>query len=98
METFDVENEYMLGNALLVHPVTEKEAKTVTVLFPGPEEIWYDFRKFKRMEDAGTVKIPVTLENVCFCFKMILSWSRKKTPSSFFVNIQNQKSDSSISL
>ncbi|RMC00523.1 hypothetical protein DUI87_23137 [Hirundo rustica rustica] len=65
METFDVENEYMLGNALLVHPVTEKEAKTVTVLFPGSEEIWYDFRKFKRMEDAGTVKIPVTLENAC---------------------------------
>ncbi|XP_058707963.1 neutral alpha-glucosidase C isoform X3 [Poecile atricapillus] len=64
METFDVENEYMLGNALLVHPVTEKEAKTVTVLFPGPEEIWYDFRKFKRMEDVGTVKIPVTLENI----------------------------------
>lgn len=64
METFDVENEYMLGNALLVHPVTEKEAKTVTVLFPGSEEIWYDFRKFKRVEDAGTVKIPVTLENI----------------------------------
>uniref|UniRef100_A0A8U8BPN2 Glycoside hydrolase family 31 N-terminal domain-containing protein n=1 Tax=Geospiza parvula TaxID=87175 RepID=A0A8U8BPN2_GEOPR len=27
------------GNALLVHPVTEKEAKTVTVLFPGSEEV-----------------------------------------------------------
>ncbi|XP_052638158.1 neutral alpha-glucosidase C isoform X3 [Harpia harpyja] len=64
IETFGVENEYMLGNALLVHPVTEQEVKTVSVLFPGSEEIWYDFRKFKRMEDPGTLKIPVTLENI----------------------------------
>ncbi|XP_037249368.1 neutral alpha-glucosidase C isoform X2 [Falco rusticolus] len=63
-ETFGVENEYMLGNALLVHPVTEQEAKAVSVLLPGSEEIWYDFRKFKRMEDSGTLKIPVTLENI----------------------------------
>ncbi|NXW55644.1 GANC glucosidase, partial [Eurystomus gularis] len=64
IETFGVENEYMLGNALLVHPVTEQEAKTVGVLLPGSEEIWYHFRKFKRMEGPGTVKIPVTLENI----------------------------------
>ncbi|KAM6131130.1 neutral alpha-glucosidase C isoform 3-T3 [Pterocles gutturalis] len=64
IETFGVENEYMLGNALLVHPVTEQEAKAVSVLLPGSEEIWYDFRKFKRMEDPGTLKIPVTLENI----------------------------------
>lgn len=64
IETFGVDNEYMLGNALLVHPVTEPEAKAVSVLLPGSEEIWYDFRKFKRMEDPGTLKIPVTLENI----------------------------------
>ncbi|KAM6131129.1 neutral alpha-glucosidase C isoform 2-T2 [Pterocles gutturalis] len=39
IETFGVENEYMLGNALLVHPVTEQEAKAVSVLLPGSEEI-----------------------------------------------------------
>ncbi|KFV86324.1 Neutral alpha-glucosidase C, partial [Struthio camelus australis] len=64
IDTFDVENEYMLGNALLVHPVTEREARTVSVLLPGSEEIWYDFRKLKRMEAAGALKIPVTLENI----------------------------------
>ncbi|XP_065610840.1 neutral alpha-glucosidase C isoform X2 [Cyrtonyx montezumae] len=64
LETFGVEDEYMLGNALLVYPVTDKEAKAVSVLLPGSEEIWYDFRKFKRMEDQGTLKIPVTLENI----------------------------------
>lgn len=64
LETFGVEDEYMLGNALLVYPVTDKEAKAVSVLLPGLEEVWYDFRKFKRMEDRGTLKIPVTLENI----------------------------------
>uniref|UniRef100_A0A8C0EKT8 Glycoside hydrolase family 31 N-terminal domain-containing protein n=1 Tax=Bubo bubo TaxID=30461 RepID=A0A8C0EKT8_BUBBB len=39
IETFGVENEYMLGNALLVHPVTEQEAKAVSVLLPGSEEV-----------------------------------------------------------
>ncbi|KAM4667279.1 neutral alpha-glucosidase C isoform 5-T5 [Amazona ochrocephala] len=52
------------GNALLVHPVMEKEAKAVSVLLPGSQEIWYDFREFQRMEDPGTLKIPVTLENI----------------------------------
>ncbi|OXB72501.1 UNVERIFIED_CONTAM: hypothetical protein H355_002772 [Colinus virginianus] len=65
LETFGVEDEYMLGNALLVYPVTDKEAKAVSVLLPGSEEVWYDFRKFNRMEDQGTLKIPVTLENAC---------------------------------
>lgn len=64
LETFGVEDEYMLGNALLVYPVMDKEAKAVSVLLPGSEEVWYDFRKFKRMEDRGTLKIPVTLENI----------------------------------
>ncbi|NXN99771.1 GANC glucosidase, partial [Rhinopomastus cyanomelas] len=62
--TFGVENEYMLGSALLVHPVTEQEAKTVSVLLPGSEEVWYDFRKLKRMENTGNLKIPVTLDNI----------------------------------
>uniref|UniRef100_A0A8C3HFX0 Glucosidase alpha, neutral C n=1 Tax=Chrysemys picta bellii TaxID=8478 RepID=A0A8C3HFX0_CHRPI len=38
-ETFGVEDEYMLGNALLVHPVIEQEATTVNVLLPGSDEV-----------------------------------------------------------
>uniref|UniRef100_A0A8C3LDH1 Glycoside hydrolase family 31 N-terminal domain-containing protein n=1 Tax=Chrysolophus pictus TaxID=9089 RepID=A0A8C3LDH1_CHRPC len=39
LETFGVEDEYMLGNALLVYPVTDKEAKAVSVLLPGSKEV-----------------------------------------------------------
>ncbi|KFP30782.1 Neutral alpha-glucosidase C, partial [Colius striatus] len=64
IETFAVENEYMLGNALLVHPVTEREAKAVSVLLPGSQEIWYDFRTWKRLDHTGTLRIPVTLQDI----------------------------------
>uniref|UniRef100_A0A8C8SWE4 Glycoside hydrolase family 31 N-terminal domain-containing protein n=1 Tax=Pelusios castaneus TaxID=367368 RepID=A0A8C8SWE4_9SAUR len=63
-ETFAVEDEYMLGNALLVHPVTEQEATTVNILLPGSDEVWYDFRRYRQLDCPGTLKIPVTLESI----------------------------------
>ncbi|XP_042299274.1 neutral alpha-glucosidase C isoform X2 [Sceloporus undulatus] len=64
LETFDIEDEYMLGNALLVYPVTEPKVTTVSVFLPGSEEIWYDFRKFRCLKSQGVLKIPVTLNNI----------------------------------
>uniref|UniRef100_A0A6I8NIX2 Glucosidase alpha, neutral C n=1 Tax=Ornithorhynchus anatinus TaxID=9258 RepID=A0A6I8NIX2_ORNAN len=40
-ETFGAEEEYMLGNALLVHPVTDPGATSVNVFLPGPAEVAY---------------------------------------------------------
>ncbi|KAK2506891.1 hypothetical protein MC885_019871 [Smutsia gigantea] len=39
LETFGVEDEYMLGSALLVHPVTEPKTTTVDVFLPGSNEV-----------------------------------------------------------
>lgn len=64
LETFGIEDEYMLGNALLVYPVTEPKATSVNVFLPGRQEIWYDFRTFKHVEGKGVMKIPVTLDNI----------------------------------
>ncbi|XP_015275543.1 PREDICTED: neutral alpha-glucosidase C [Gekko japonicus] len=64
LNTFGIEDEYMLGNALLVYPVTEPKATTVDVFLPGSQEIWYDFRRFRRLEGQGTLKIPVTLNSI----------------------------------
>uniref|UniRef100_A0A670XX90 Glucosidase alpha, neutral C n=1 Tax=Pseudonaja textilis TaxID=8673 RepID=A0A670XX90_PSETE len=64
LETFDIEDEYMLGSALLVHPVSAPKISTVNVFLPGPQENWYDFRKFRRLEGHGILKIPVTLNNI----------------------------------
>uniref|UniRef100_A0A803TXF8 Glucosidase alpha, neutral C n=1 Tax=Anolis carolinensis TaxID=28377 RepID=A0A803TXF8_ANOCA len=64
LEAFGIEDEYMLGKALLVHPVTEPKVTTVSILLPGSEEIWYDFRKFSCLKTQGILKIPVTLDNI----------------------------------
>uniref|UniRef100_A0A8I3NWH3 Glucosidase alpha, neutral C n=1 Tax=Canis lupus familiaris TaxID=9615 RepID=A0A8I3NWH3_CANLF len=64
LDTFGVEDEYMLGSALLVHPVTEPKATTVDVFLPGSNEVWYDSKTFAHWEGACTVKIPVALDTI----------------------------------
>nr|KAF6386844.1 hypothetical protein mMyoMyo1_005488 [Myotis myotis] len=64
LETFGVEDEYMLGSALLVHPVTEPKATVVDVFLPGSNEVWYDSKTFASWEGACTVKIPVALDTI----------------------------------
>uniref|UniRef100_A0ABI7YQP0 Glycoside hydrolase family 31 N-terminal domain-containing protein n=1 Tax=Felis catus TaxID=9685 RepID=A0ABI7YQP0_FELCA len=64
LNTFGVEDEYMLGSALLVHPVTEPKATTVSVFLPGSNEVWYDSKTDAHWEGACTVKIPVTLDTI----------------------------------
>ncbi|XP_004400449.1 PREDICTED: neutral alpha-glucosidase C [Odobenus rosmarus divergens] len=64
LDTFGVEDEYMLGSALLVHPVTEPKASTVDVFLPGSNEVWYDCKTFAHWEGARTVKILVALDTI----------------------------------
>nr|XP_031528761.1 neutral alpha-glucosidase C isoform X1 [Vicugna pacos] len=64
LETFGVEDEYMLGSALLVHPVTEPKATVVDVFLPGSNEVWYDSKTFSHWKGACTVKIPVSLDTI----------------------------------
>ncbi|KAM6181104.1 neutral alpha-glucosidase C [Erethizon dorsatum] len=64
LETFGVEDEYMLGSALLVHPVTEPKATTVDVFLPGSSEIWYDSKTFACRRGGCTMKMPVTLDTI----------------------------------
>uniref|UniRef100_A0A8C4NAD8 Glucosidase, alpha; neutral C n=1 Tax=Eptatretus burgeri TaxID=7764 RepID=A0A8C4NAD8_EPTBU len=39
IKTFALEDEYMIGSALLVHPVVEQSAKSVQVYLPGNDEV-----------------------------------------------------------
>ncbi|PSN57770.1 hypothetical protein C0J52_07257 [Blattella germanica] len=59
--TFAIDDEYLLGNKLLVHPVTKQGASDVTVYFPGPNDIWYDTDTYRKVQGGGAVKIPVTM-------------------------------------
>ncbi|KAK3526863.1 hypothetical protein QTP86_000721 [Hemibagrus guttatus] len=62
--TFAIENEYLIGQDLLVHPVTDEGAKSVTAYLPGKEEVWYDVHTFQKHEGAQNLHIPVTMSSI----------------------------------
>nr|XP_027781781.1 neutral alpha-glucosidase C [Marmota flaviventris] len=64
LETFGVEDEYMLGSALLVHPVTEPKTTMVDVFLPRSNEIWYHSKTFAHWRGGCTMKIPVALNTI----------------------------------
>ncbi|XP_069016552.1 neutral alpha-glucosidase C, partial [Embiotoca jacksoni] len=62
--TFTVDDQYMIGGALLAHPVTEPCVREVKVLLPGSGEIWYDVQAAKTYKGGRTLSLPVTLDTV----------------------------------
>ncbi|XP_053330417.1 neutral alpha-glucosidase C [Spea bombifrons] len=63
-ETFDVENQYMLGSALLIVPIMDSGTSSLDVLFPGSGERWYNFRNFECIRGPHKQKVGVTLEEI----------------------------------
>jgi len=63
---FAVQDEYMLGDALLVHPVTAPGATSVNVYFPGTaSNIWYDVKTGQSVSQGGsTLAINVGLDSI----------------------------------
>ncbi|XP_068109548.1 neutral alpha-glucosidase C isoform X2 [Hyperolius riggenbachi] len=59
-----VENQYMLGNALLVAPVLEPGVTSLDILFPGTGEYWYNFRKYARIRGPSRQEVTVTMEEI----------------------------------
>lgn len=63
-ETFAIDNEYLLGDRLLVRPVLQQGATSVEVYFPrhtqgGAGDFWYDIDDLHRIDTAGYVTVPV---------------------------------------
>lgn len=62
-ETFGIDNEYLLGDQLLVRPVTHQGVNKVDVYFPsknGKEgDVWYDIDDYRRVERVGYESVPV---------------------------------------
>lgn len=62
--TFTVDNQYMIGGALLACPVTEPGAKEVKLFLPGSGEVWYDVHSAGVFTGGRMLSLPVTLETV----------------------------------
>ncbi|XP_040837870.1 neutral alpha-glucosidase AB isoform X1 [Ochotona curzoniae] len=62
--TFSVDDQFLLGDALLVHPVSDPGAHGVQVYLPGQGEVWYDVQSYQKHHGPQTLYLPVTLSTV----------------------------------
>uniref|UniRef100_A0A674C7C5 Neutral alpha-glucosidase AB n=1 Tax=Salmo trutta TaxID=8032 RepID=A0A674C7C5_SALTR len=62
--TFSIDDEFLIGKDLLVHPVTDEGSSGVTAYLPGNGEVWYDVHTFQRHDGAQNLSIPVTMSSI----------------------------------
>ncbi|XP_074986594.1 neutral alpha-glucosidase AB isoform X2 [Caretta caretta] len=62
--TFSIDDQFLIGNALLVHPVTEQGAHGVQVYLPGKGEVWYDVHSHQKHHAPQTLYVPVTMSSI----------------------------------
>lgn len=62
--TFSIEDEYLIGKDLLVHPVTDEGATGVTAYLPGKGEVWYDVHSLQKHDGDQSLYIPVTMSSI----------------------------------
>ncbi|XP_066107837.1 neutral alpha-glucosidase AB isoform X2 [Saccopteryx bilineata] len=62
--TFSIDDQFLLGDALLVHPVSDSGAHGVQVYLPGQGEVWYDTQSYQKHHGPQTLYLPVTLSSI----------------------------------
>ncbi|XP_069036386.1 neutral alpha-glucosidase AB isoform X2 [Lepisosteus oculatus] len=62
--TFAMDDQFLLGRDLLVHPVTDEGARGVTAYLPGKGQVWYDVHTFQKHSGGQHLYIPVTLSSI----------------------------------
>ncbi|CAH8521375.1 unnamed protein product [Heterobilharzia americana] len=62
INTFDLDEQYMVGEALLVHPVIQQSASYVQVYFP--KGIWYHNPSFEIFAGGQLTQYPVTISSI----------------------------------
>ncbi|XP_050424392.1 neutral alpha-glucosidase AB [Adelges cooleyi] len=61
---FGIDYEFMVGNSLLVCPVTKPNVQEISVYFPGNDEVWYDRDSHQPIKTNGPIKIQVPINKV----------------------------------
>lgn len=60
----NIDNEFMVGDILLVCPVLDQNVQELTCYFPGHEEIWYDRDTYQTIKTNGLMKIQAPINKV----------------------------------
>ncbi|KAK3093332.1 hypothetical protein FSP39_014183 [Pinctada imbricata] len=65
-DTFNMDDQYLVGSSLLVKPITDQGGTGTTVYFPGKNHVWYDIESLQKYNggqsayiNAPLAKIPV---------------------------------------
>jgi mannosyl-oligosaccharide alpha-1,3-glucosidase len=63
-EVFGIDNEFLLGDKLLVRPVMVRGAQKVDVYFPSRNgekqgDLWYDIDDYRKIDRVGVESVPV---------------------------------------
>uniref|UniRef100_A0A667WLD2 Neutral alpha-glucosidase AB n=1 Tax=Myripristis murdjan TaxID=586833 RepID=A0A667WLD2_9TELE len=62
--TFAMDDQFLIGRDLLVHPVTEEGARGITAYLPGKGEVWFDVHTFQKHNGAQNLYVPVTMSSI----------------------------------
>lgn len=66
-QCFKLDDQYMLSDKILVHPVLSKGARSVNVFFPSIDgdklgELWYDMDDNRKIESVGVAAVDVDMK------------------------------------
>ena len=61
----------LLGDSLLIHPVTKSRESSVQVYFPGNDALWYEVETYEVHHGPGYQTVPVVAEKVLFKHKLL---------------------------
>ncbi|XP_038643387.1 neutral alpha-glucosidase AB-like isoform X2 [Scyliorhinus canicula] len=64
VNTYSLDDQYMLGDALLVRPVLEPDVRGVQVYLPGKGQFWYDVHNHQKHIGPQSLYVPVTLSTI----------------------------------
>ncbi|XP_072023564.1 neutral alpha-glucosidase AB-like isoform X2 [Amphiura filiformis] len=62
-KTFDMEDQYMIGDALLVKPVTTAGTTHQTTYLPG-EDVWYDLATYNKLKGPSSHTATAALDQI----------------------------------
>ncbi|XP_078516731.1 neutral alpha-glucosidase AB isoform X1 [Lissotriton helveticus] len=63
ISTFGIDDQFLLGSAILAHPVSEQAAHGVQMYLPG-KGVWYDVHTHQRHHAPQTMYVPVTMSSI----------------------------------
>jgi alpha 1,3-glucosidase len=63
-KTFDMDSEYLLGEALLLRPIVDQGYTSASVYFPGKDAIWYDIDTYKPYYGQQDVTVDAPLSKL----------------------------------